>query len=192
DQNRRGGSLLPFCVPWFSLFSGFCLLVSEPLPLRGGNLLCPLRLAFAPSWRMLNAPASRRLPVRESHPKPAAEVVRSSGWIATLLVFVGILTFLYAPLFKYSFGQWLKPDYSHGFLVPIFAVYLAWHWKDWAPKRIRWPEPWGLAFVGAGVVLYTVAAKYNIAKEWLQGFSLVLNLSGAALLLGGWSALRWL
>lgn len=130
--------------------------------------------------------------MRDSHPKPAAEVVRSSGWIATLFVFVGALTFLYAPLFKYSFGQWLKPDYSHGFLVPIFAVYLAWHWKDWAPKRIRWPEPWGLAFIGVGVVLFTVAAKYNFGKEWFQGLSLVLNLSGAALLLGGWSVLRWL
>jgi exosortase len=130
--------------------------------------------------------------VRESHSKPAAEVVRSSGWIATLLVFVAVLTFLYAALFKYSFGQWLKPDYSHGFLVPIFAAYLAWRWKEWAPKRVRWPEPWGLAFIGAGIVLFTVAAKYNIGKEWLQGFSLVLNLSGAALLLGGWSALRWL
>ena len=124
--------------------------------------------------------------------KPAAETTRSPAWIVTLLVLVGVLTFVYAGLFRYSFRQWLKPDYSHGFLVPVFAVFLAWHWRAWAPARIRWPEPWGLAFVGAGATLFVVAGKLNIAKEWLQGLSLVLNLSGAALLLGGWPTLRWL
>ena len=36
------------------------------------------------------------------------------------------------------------------------------------------------------------ARRYNIAAEWLQGLSLVVNLCGAAVLLGGWPALRWL
>ena len=100
--------------------------------------------------------------MRESHSRPAAEVIRSSGWIATLLVLVGVLTFLYAPLFKYSFEQWLKPDYSHGFLVPVFAVYLAWHWREWAPNRVRWPEPWGTLetclFSGVTVCLETTGS----------------------------------
>lgn len=123
---------------------------------------------------------------------PAAEVSRSPAWIATLLALVGALTFLYANLMTYSFGQWLKPDYSHGFLVPLFSAYLAYHWREWAPTRIKWPHPWGLAFFAAGAALFVVSGKLNIGKEWLQGLSLVINLSGAALLLGGWSALRWL
>src|SRR5437870_1559968 len=101
------------------------------------------------------------------------------------------MTFLYAKLFKYSFDQWLKPDYSHGFLVPIFSAYLAWYWRAWAPSRVRWPNSWGLAFLAAGIVLFLAADKYNYGKEWLQGLSLVINLSGAALLLGGWPTLRW-
>jgi exosortase len=123
---------------------------------------------------------------------PAAETVRSQGWIAALLAFVGGLAFLYANLFAYCFEQWLKPDYSHGFLVPLFAVFLAWHWREWAPARLRWPEPWGLAFLAGGIGLFVAAGKINIAKEWLQGLSLVVNLCGAALLLGGWNVLRWL
>ncbi len=123
---------------------------------------------------------------------PAAETVRSPLWRGTLLALVGALTFLYAPLFKYSFEQWLKPDYSHGFLVPIFAAYLAWHWREWAPTRFRWPEPWALAFFAGGTALFVVIGKLNFAKEWLQGLSLVINLSGVAVLLGGWKALRWL
>ena len=123
---------------------------------------------------------------------PAAEVARSPAWIATALALVGVLTFLYAKLMTYSFTQWLKPDYSHGFLVPIFSAYLAYHWREWGPKRVRWPNPWGLAFFGVGAVLFVVAGKLNMGKEWIQGLSLVINLAGAALLLGGWNALRWL
>lgn len=130
--------------------------------------------------------------MRESHSKPAAETVRSPAWIATLLTLVGVLTFLYANLMSYSFGQWQKPDYSHGFLVPLFSAYLAWHWREWAPGRVRWPNPWALAFFATGAGLFLVAAKTNFGKEWLQGLSLVINLVGAALLLGGWSSVRWL
>lgn len=127
-----------------------------------------------------------------SRSAPAAEVIRTPGWIVTGLALVAILTFAYAPLLRYSFQQWLKPDYSHGFLVPFFAAYLAWHWRAWAPERVRWPEPWGLGFVAAGTAVFVAAGQFNMGKEWLQGLSLVINLCGAVLLLGGWKALKWL
>ena len=127
------------------------------------------------------------------HTPPAAETVRTPAWVATMLVLVGALTLLYAKPFRADwFSQWLKPDYSHGFLVPLFAVFLAWHSRERAPARLRWPDPWGLAFVAGGIALFFAADKFNIGKEWLQGLSLVLNLCGAALLLGGWPTLRWL
>jgi exosortase len=122
----------------------------------------------------------------------AAETVRSPEWAAALLALVGVLTFMYAKLFGYYFEQWQKPDYSHGFLVPAFAAYLAWHRRAAAPDRFRWPEPWGLAFVAGGAALFVVADKLNLGREWLQGLSLVINLCGAALLVGGWGVLRWL
>jgi exosortase len=124
--------------------------------------------------------------------KPAAETIRSAGWVAALAVIAGALGFVYFGLFRYSLDKWLQPDYAHGLLVPVFSVYLAWMWRDRAPTRIKWPEPWGLAFIAGGVLVYLAAGLTNFAKEWIQGFSLVLNLCGAALLLGGWKALRWL
>ena len=103
-----------------------------------------------------------------------------------------MLTFVYAGLFRYSFTQWLKPDYSHGFLVPFFAVYLAYHWRAWAPTRFRWPAPWGLAFSQVAASCSSWPANLNIAKEWLQGLSLILNLGASALLVvaktPGWLA----
>lgn len=133
-------------------------------------------------------------PGGQSHPsRSAAETVRTFPWIFALVALVCVLTVVYTPLFAHCFRwKWLLPDYSHSFLVPFFTAYLAYHWRAWAPTRIKWPNAWGLAFVGGGIVLFLAVAKLNIAKEWLQGLSLVLNLCGVALLLGGWSALRWL
>jgi exosortase len=124
--------------------------------------------------------------------KPTPETIRSPGWIGALVAVIGVLGFVYFPLLRYSFEQWLKPDYSHGFLVPAFSVYLAWKWKKWAPTEIAWPDPMGLAFIVGGALLFLAAGFFDIAKEWLQGLSLVLNLCGATLLLGGPQALRWL
>ncbi|MCI0700405.1 MAG: exosortase/archaeosortase family protein [Planctomycetia bacterium] len=127
-----------------------------------------------------------------SHRESTVKIVRSAGWIAAAVPLTVVLIVAYANLFAYSFTQWLKPEYSHGFLVPFFSAYLAWHWKQWAPERIKWPNTWGLAFIAGGIGLFLVAGLSNIAKEWLQGLSFVLNLCGIALLLGGWPTLRWL
>ncbi|MCS6866304.1 MAG: exosortase/archaeosortase family protein [Gemmataceae bacterium] len=122
----------------------------------------------------------------------AAVVIRSPAWIATAAGLLGMMAFVYAPLMAYCFQEWLKPDYSHGFLVPFFSMYLAWHWRAWAPQRLRWPDPLGLAFIVVGAVLFIVFGKLNIAKEWFQGVSLIVNLCGLTLVLGGRKALRWL
>lgn len=124
--------------------------------------------------------------------KSSADTIRSPGWIAAAVAVAGVLGFVYFPTMRYSFREWLKPDYSHGFLVPLFAVYLAWTWRDSAPKAVRWPDARGLGLVAAGTLLFLFAGLTNVAKEWLQGASLVVNLCGAALLLGGAGALRWL
>lgn len=103
-----------------------------------------------------------------------------------------VLGFVYLPLLRYSAGEWLKPDYSHGFLVPLFAGYLAWTRRHLAPGGDTRTDARGLGLIAAGAALYVLAGLSNYAKEWGQGASLVVNLCGTALLLGGPPALRWL
>src|SRR5262249_31614368 len=79
-------------------------------------------------------------PAPPGPPRPAAEPVRPAGWTAPLAAALGPLAYFSLPLLRYCFGEWLKPDYSHGFLVPLFAGYLAWHWRAWAPTDVRWPD----------------------------------------------------
>jgi exosortase len=123
---------------------------------------------------------------------PAAATARSPGWVAAVAATAAVLGFVYLPLFRYSFHEWLKPDYSHGFLVPLFSVYLAWVWKAWAPDHLAWPDVRGLGFILAAAPLYVVARYTNFATEWLQGLSFVLAVLGAVTVFGGVAALRWL
>ena len=52
---------------------------------------------------------------------PAAVTVRDRTWQAALVVTLGVVGFTFFPLAASSYQKWLQPDYSHGFLVPLFA-----------------------------------------------------------------------
>lgn len=123
--------------------------------------------------------------------QPAWVVVRSPGWVAATGILMGVLAFAYADLFAYCYRQWLKPDYSHGFVVPLFSAYLV--WRNWpgVPRQFSWPQPGGLAVLAAGLGLFVFAGFTNLAKEWLQGLSFVINLTGLLWLLGGRPLARW-
>lgn len=84
------------------------------------------------------------------------------------------------------------PQYSHGYLVPAFAVVLLWHRRSRFPqasaaaRRIGWL--W-LALLGAGMAVR--AASVKIFLGWLDGLSLIICLTGVVAAAGGWSLLRW-
>jgi exosortase len=81
------------------------------------------------------------------------------------------------------------PQYSHGYLVPLFALFFLWHRRQLCPA---WPwqgSPWGLVLVLAGACLHLVGTCFYFG--WLEGLSLLPCLFGVCLLLGGRSALRW-
>jgi len=87
-------------------------------------------------------------------------------------------------------GRWTNnPHYSHAYLVPAFALLLLWFRREQLAGsllRANWlglvPFLGGLATRLAGTLFYC---------DWLEGISLLPVLAGAALLLGGWTALRW-
>jgi exosortase len=81
------------------------------------------------------------------------------------------------------------PHYSHGYLVPVFAlVLLGVRWKNYAAGPFR-PSAWGMAFLVAGVVIRLWGTYYFY--QWYDNVSLLFCLVGLTVLLGGWQALRW-
>lgn len=81
------------------------------------------------------------------------------------------------------------PQYSHGYLVPIFSVVLLYLRRD----RISTIQPtiswYGLPFMILGALGYVFAAYINF--DYLAVASLLPVLLGIAVLIGGWPALRW-
>ena len=80
------------------------------------------------------------------------------------------------------------PQYSHGFLVPVFAAVILWH------RRARLPQTLAPCWYGLIVLLLAVSLRLTGAYLYFQAldaFSLVPAVAGLCLLLGGWAALAW-
>lgn len=81
------------------------------------------------------------------------------------------------------------PQYSHGFLVPVFALVVLWSRRDLFPRGRLAPRWWGLLLLLAGVALRLYGARFYF--EPIDAFSLLPSLAGLVVLVGGWPALRW-
>jgi exosortase len=96
----------------------------------------------------------------------------------------------YGPTLGELVRRWSDdPQYSHGFLVPVFALVLLAMRREWlAPVTFgfRWG---GVALVAVGLLLHLVGTYFYF--DWLDAFSLLPCLAGLVVLVGGRAALRW-
>lgn len=81
------------------------------------------------------------------------------------------------------------PRYSHGYLVPVFALALLWRRRDLMSSGCGAASWWGIAAIIVGEALRLAGARYYVS--WSEGLSLLVSLTGVALLSGGFSVLRW-
>jgi len=113
-----------------------------------------------------------------------------SAWVAGFVVF-GLLLL---PFVVFTY-RWFSvqgvisinnpEDWGHAFLVPVISGYLVWRHRDAlmsAPKKAYWP---GLIPLVTGLMGYCFFLVSALANHMAQGFSLVLAVFGAVLLLLG-------
>src|SRR6476620_4282965 len=87
-------------------------------------------------------------------------------------------------------GRWnYDPQYSHGFLVPGFAVVLLWLRRKRLESGALRFSAWGLPLLVAAIAMRLYGACFHFA--WLDQMSLLPCLAGLIALVGGWPALRW-
>ena len=115
----------------------------------------------------------------------------SWGRIVPLVgVFGAVLAWSSWPALSAMLERWSSdPRYSHGYLVPGFAVFLLWHRRDRLARigpGIHWG---GLAWIALGVALQFLGGVYFV--QWLEMAALLPILAGLCLLAGGWPALSW-
>jgi exosortase len=123
--------------------------------------------------------------------KTISQIAALPGALLLALAALGTaLLWAYAPTCAELARRWsADPQYSHGFLVPLFALALLWARGDrLAPVTFgfRWA---GVGLLAAGLALH-LAATY-LYFDWLDGISLLPSLTGLCVLLGGWAAMRW-
>jgi exosortase len=103
---------------------------------------------------------------------------------------IGLLAWSYSRTFAELAHRWQhEADYSHGFLVPFFSLFLLWHRRDMLQALRTGGSWWGLPFLILAGVLRWLSVYFFYPL--LDAPSLVPCLSGVALLAGGWGALRW-
>ena len=111
----------------------------------------------------------------------------SFAWGSVIIVAL-IAAVYYRVLAKLVTDWWQIPDFSHGFLVPIFAAYLVWAKRKTLLETKITPTWSGLAVIAFGL-LVLILGVYG-AELFLSRVSLVILLAGLVLCFGGWQLLK--
>lgn len=131
---------------------------------------------------------------KQSESTPAAAVAppercaRVSLFMAAALL--ALLVGTHWETFRHMVDRWTHdPQYSHGFVVPVFALVVLWSRREML-QRLNWKPAWlGLGLLAIGLTIRCIAVQSDI--EPLDALSLLPTVFGLALLVGGWSALSW-
>lgn len=103
---------------------------------------------------------------------------------------IGLAIYVYWPtLVQLVRTWWHEPEYSHGYVVALFSLYLLYrnrHRLKEGQPRISW---WGVPVLALAAGIYLAGAYVGI--DYLSAVSIVPCCLGLALVLGGWPALRW-
>ena len=115
----------------------------------------------------------------------------ASPRLALVLVPIACLAWTFWPTFLDLAQVWQhNPQYTHGYLVPLFAAGLLWMRREQLNLSACSPS-WllGVPLLALGIGLRLWGAYFFYV--WLDPLSIVPTVAGLICLLGGWHALRW-
>lgn len=109
------------------------------------------------------------------------------GWGIVLGV---ALVWVFWPTFEQMVFRWSQdPQYTHGYVVPLFAAIVLWTRRDSFPTGQLTTSWWGVAALLAAAILRVVGVLFSY--EWVEAGSLLPAVAGLLLLAGGPALLRW-
>lgn len=106
---------------------------------------------------------------------------------------VALTAWLYWQILGRLAAQWWHdPNYSHGFLVPAFVLFLIWRIRSELAKVPRKPSWAGLAVISGALIM--LVAGVLAAELFLSRSSLVFLVAGYWIFFQGWARFRaiWL
>ena len=120
------------------------------------------------------------------HPLPP--LTQSRQWFDALIL-VALLAWLYFAVLSRLAAQWLNdPNFSHGFFVPAFALFVIWQ-KRAELARIPLQPTWaGVVILLFGLVVLVIGVLG--AELFLSRSSLLIVVAGLVVLFCGWPMFR--
>jgi exosortase len=121
-------------------------------------------------------------PVSWSDPSQRTPLIQLAGLVALLVA-------AYWDMFSLTSAAWSEGLYSHGWIVPLFALALLWlRWEPFTPVPSM--ERWlGVLLLAIGLSMRLFAAKY--AFNPIDRISFIPSIFGAFMLVGGFRTIRW-
>jgi exosortase D (VPLPA-CTERM-specific) len=119
---------------------------------------------------------------------PGVPAVRANVWgpVWLAVALVAVLAFFWDGLVS-LFAAWQRPEYSHGYIIPVIAIYLA--FKRYKPEAgaSAGPSPWiGLPALGFGLLIGLFGKLAGIPDIVTYGF--LIAVAGFAFLALGFRA----
>jgi len=108
---------------------------------------------------------------------------------STIGVLTALLIYSYWPGLLNARSSWDNPQYSHGWIVPLFAAGLLFWWRQPLPPVTFDARVAGLAILLGSFGLRLLCARYRIVT--IDMYTFVPALAGVFLLVGGWKTFRW-
>lgn len=112
---------------------------------------------------------------------------RQPLWLVAGLT--GLLMFSYWPGLLSAKAAWNNPQYSHGWIVPLFSTAILFWWRQPVAAVSASARVAGLALLVASLGLRLFVARYRIIT--IDMYTFVPAVAGVFLLGGGWSMFRW-
>lgn len=109
--------------------------------------------------------------------------------LVKVLMIAGLVAGLYGPVLARMIVQWWQdPDYSHGFVVPLFVGYVLYQRRQHLRQVPLEPSNLGLPVI-VGAIGLLLAGSLG-AELFVARFSLLFLLGGMLLFFAGWKMLR--
>jgi len=114
--------------------------------------------------------------------------------LRTFTVVLGILasivTWSYFSTIAKAADRWQTDiQYSHGWLIPVFALYLLWHRRELLIGQSLEPSWWSMPFLMVAIALRWIEVRYSYNAP--DALSMTPMFLGLFLAVGGWPAFRW-
>ena len=106
-----------------------------------------------------------------------------------LVALLGLLIWSFWNSLAIVANHWDEPRYSHGYLVPLFSIFLLWIRREKLVEPSNWERLFGIGVVAAGMGIRLVGTKYESVT--LEMFSFLPAVLGVFVFVGGWRVLRW-